>query len=73
MFLVTEGLYSDYDLKTEHSQNRFVSANIIVKKMVLVGVVLKKQYCARNFSPGLVWSCFVLLFTVPNKKIPEQY
>ena len=40
--------------------------------MVWVVLYLKK-YCARNFFPGLVWSCIVLLFSVPNKKISEQH
>ena len=66
MVPVTEGpvtkclLYSDYDLKTEHSQYRFVSAIIIVKKMVLVGVVFKKKpILCKKFFP---WSCLVLFY-----------
>ena len=43
--------------------------------MVLVGLVFYYvfQCITRKFFPGLVWSCFVLLFSIPNTKISKQY
>ena len=43
------------------------------KKYWLVSFLLKISVPNKKFSLGLVWSCFVLLFSVPNKKNHEQY
>ena len=76
MVPVTEGLvtkcllYSDYDLKTEHSQYRSVSAIIIVKKMVLVGVVFKKKnnIVQEIFSLVLFGLVLYYYFQYPTRK-----